>query len=130
MAPDRPTVLIVEDTRDIGTMLVCALTHYGARSTIVSTGTAALQALATTAYTVLLTDYDLPDITGVQLIAHSQATTDPPCSILMSGHSQSSLAPQLTSLSIVAFLPKPFTLHTLFATLDTCDPFVRLAQTP
>jgi CheY-like chemotaxis protein len=121
-----PMVLIVEDTPDIATMLHLAVARYGATSTVVGTGMAALHCLSAAAYAVLLTDYQLPDMTGAQLIAQVQQQPDLPCIILISGHSESSLAPLLSGLPITTYLSKPFPLRALFTALETCSAFAHL----
>ena len=120
--PERPAcVLIVEDNQDIATMLDYAVRRYGASTTVVSTGTRAVQHLATTAYDVLMTDYTLPDMTGVHLIQQLPQTSLPPCIILMSGYSQASLEEQLTTITITTYLAKPFTIPALYQALDACQ---------
>ena len=86
---------------------------------MVATGQAALAALATTSYAVLLTDYDLPDMTGAMLLRQVLLLVQPPPTlILMSGHAAASLHAALADLPVAAILTKPFDLLTLYSLLD------------
>jgi CheY-like chemotaxis protein len=123
MARAPLSVLIVEDDRSIARMLHLAVAHYGATPTVVHTAAAALQLLASTAYAVVLTDYGLPDMTGVMLIHQiRQSITPLPALILISGHPQGMVTPQIHTLALTAYLAKPFTIPALYQVLDTCYP--------
>jgi DNA-binding NtrC family response regulator len=84
------------------------------------TADAALQALATTRFTVVLTDYGVTHQTASRVITRAHQLAPMPVIVLMTGHSRERLADHLATLPITAFLPKPFTLATLYATLDQC----------
>jgi DNA-binding response OmpR family regulator len=114
----RPqSILVVEDTQDIRTMLRIVLERAGYAPTIVATGAAALQELATSAYALLLTDLYLPDMTGRELIIQSHRFPQTPPAVLMSGTDWDCSGLLAGNGSAVEFLAKPFSITDLLATI-------------
>jgi len=79
------TVLLVEDTPDIRNLLHMVLTEAGYTVTVAATGTDALAALAETPYTLVVTDYHLPDMTGAAVAQAAHQHVPPPQVLLISG---------------------------------------------
>jgi DNA-binding NtrC family response regulator len=124
----EPTpVLVVEDDPDISTMLETALRRGGYLPTVVAAVPDALHALSTTTFAAVLTDYGVTSQTGRLVIEQAQRLKPTPVIVLMTGHSREILAAQLVDLTITAFLPKPFSLATLYATLEQCRAQIRTA---
>jgi DNA-binding NtrC family response regulator len=113
-------VLVVEDDPDISAMLGTALRRGGYLPTVVDSVPDALHALGTTTFAAVLTDYGVTSQTSRLVIEQAQRLEPTPVIVLMTGHSREILADQLVGLSITAFLPKPFSLATLYATLEQC----------
>lgn len=131
MDSTRIPILVVEDDPDVLTMLGAALQRAGYAPTLVATVPAALDALATHPYAAVLTDYGVMSETGRLVMTYAQQLMPPPLIVVMTGHSRESLADQLINLPMTAFLPKPFSLTTLYAILAQCHPAigaVRAAQ--
>jgi CheY-like chemotaxis protein len=67
------TVLIVEDDEDIGLVLVQCIVHETPfRALLVTNASDALQAMRTTQPSLLLLDYRLPGMNGIELFDHLQ----------------------------------------------------------
>lgn len=79
------TVLLVEDESDIRDLLHLVLTEAGYVVTTATTGQEAVAALADVAFTVVVTDYHLPDITGVGVVQAARQCVCPSLVVLMSG---------------------------------------------
>lgn len=79
------TVLLVEDTPDIRNLLRLVLTEAGYLVTVAATGTDALAALDETPYTLVVTDYHLPDTTGAAVAQAAHQLVPPPKVLLISG---------------------------------------------
>jgi two-component system, OmpR family, response regulator len=112
MPGNRKSILVVEDDPDIRAMLQLVLDRAGYDATLVASGQAALHALANDIYALLLTDLQLPDMSGADMLALAQQGPCPPA-ILMSGQSWESLEQAGWSLPIAGFLAKPFAITTL-----------------
>jgi DNA-binding response OmpR family regulator len=117
MPSDRTMILVVEDDPDIRAMLRMALERAGYAPTLVGTGQAALHALATGVYAALLTDLQLPDMSGADLLRLARQHACPPA-VLMSGQSWENLEQAGWDLPIAGFLAKPFALTVLHELLD------------
>jgi two-component system response regulator GlrR len=117
MPPSALPVLVVDDNRDVLTMLGIAMQRVGYAPTLVTTATAALQALTITRFAAVLLDYSVSTQAGHAIITQVQQVAPPPVLILMTGHSWESLADQLAHVPLTAFLAKPFSIPTLYATL-------------
>jgi CheY-like chemotaxis protein len=67
------TVVIVEDDEDIGLVLVqCIVQETPFRALLVTNASDALQAMKTTKPSLLLLDYQLPGMNGIELYDHLQ----------------------------------------------------------
>ncbi len=60
-------LLLVEDSPDIGPMLIEALTHRGHVADLATTGAEALAAFHPAAYDAVVLDVGLPDLSGVEV---------------------------------------------------------------
>ena len=79
------TVLLVEDTPDIRNLLCLVLAEAGYTVTTVATGADALAALVETPYTLVVTDYHLPDMSGAAVAQAAHQCVPPPKVLLISG---------------------------------------------
>ena len=114
--PSRSSsLLVVEDTVNIRLIVQIALERAGYTVTSVGTGSAAMQALATTPYALLLTDLHLPDMDGTDLIRQAQRLPDCPAVLVMSGTAWEDGLGRDATLHDVAFLAKPFLFDDLLA---------------
>ena len=112
--PIEPTpILVVEDNLDVRTLLERVLVRLGYAPTLVASGAAGLQALENARYALLLTDLNLPDIAGGDLIRQARLLPYCPPIILMSGASYDQAERALGGESRVSLLPKPFSIAAL-----------------
>jgi DNA-binding NtrC family response regulator len=110
-------VLVVEDSRDVATMIQFALLRVGALPTVVSTGAEARLRLDASRYDILLTDFSLPDMTAATLVAAVGHLPQPPAIIVMSGHHTATMQAALADQPRITYLEKPFRLEGLYAAL-------------
>lgn len=68
----KPSILLVEDEKDIRDLLVTLLEIAGFKTTACSTAEAALELLRESPYDLVLTDYCLPHRTGGWLLKHAK----------------------------------------------------------
>jgi DNA-binding response OmpR family regulator len=118
-APDHlpPLALIVDDDPDVGPLLRRALTSWlpAWAVALVSSGRAALQAVAERPAALVVADYQLPDLDGLQLAAAIKAASPATRIMLISGLASLLEADQISSAGIDYVLAKPFTLTKLEA---------------
>lgn len=78
-ALDLKRVLVVEDSPVTKDLVELVLTQSGHSVTCVETGQAALDALASDTFDVVLTDFHLPDITGLEIVRRFDASNGDGC---------------------------------------------------
>jgi CheY-like chemotaxis protein len=117
MHPHGYSLLVVEDHADIRAIVRLALERAGYLVRCVGTGSAALQALATSTYALLLTDLHLPDMDGTTLIRQAQRGSTGLPVVMMSGSPWDEHLDQEAALHAVAFLAKPFAIDDLLTTV-------------
>ena len=108
----RPIALIVDDDIDIASMTAMALGTQGWRTITANTPQEAASIARDLPVDILVTDFNMPDISGVELAALVRTQRVGLPVVLVSGW------PEAASLVIeqpFAFLSKPFRLQALFA---------------
>jgi CheY-like chemotaxis protein len=111
---DRPLrVLVVDDDADVGCTIVRALEHLGHKGIRCGHAQEALDALAAQSFDLLLVDYRMPDMTGLDLIALLRHDGCKIPAIMMTGHFATEDRMPGEQLGICALLRKPLTLPML-----------------
>src|SRR4051794_17094915 len=105
----RRRILVVEDDDDIRRFNAEALTGSGYHVDTAVDGADGWQALNSSPYDLLITDNNMPRLSGIELIKKLNAARLPVRVILASGVSHA----EETDLRLAATLPKPFTLEEL-----------------
>lgn len=109
------SALVVEDDTDLRESLVGILRDAGHDIVAASDGVAALQALAARPFDVLITDVDMPRMTGLQLAAAvrgADATRELPIIFVTAYAEQARNVPHSSTLS------KPFSIKALIALVE------------
>jgi CheY-like chemotaxis protein len=78
---------------------------------------AALELWKTESFDLLLTDYNLPGMNGIQLIQHLQKQGISIPIILFTAYDTPELERQIEELNIAAYIPKPFAIDELIETM-------------
>lgn len=107
-------ILVVEDEELVRRMLQAALKQRGHRVDVAPDGEAAFGRLQETVYDVLITDFRMPKMTGLELI---RALDHAIPTILMSSNTPEELALTDQDLARLEFLRKPFGLTDLYAAI-------------
>jgi CheY-like chemotaxis protein len=117
-----PRVLVVEDSRTVRAALVEALTGAGFEAVAVTDATEALDALAHRRFNLVLADYQLPGMNGLNLLAALRGTDADFPLILYSGSMTPELAAQARDFGVSAVLEKPISLERLVAAVRAALP--------
>lgn len=103
-------VLLVEDDSAVRGLLSRFLRGLGHQVVAVGLAEEAMRRLGKSDFDVLMTDYELPDGTGVDLIRALKDSVGLKV-IVMSGNLERISRKEVEGLTIHAFLPKPFDLR-------------------
>ena len=81
-------------------------------------GSTALKQIRKIKPKIVLLDYELPDMNGLEVLDKLFQTTHTPKIIMISGHTNPELKKEAKKAGAYAFLPKPIDLETLFKMID------------
>jgi DNA-binding response OmpR family regulator len=116
----RPRVLLVDDDASIVEITTLILQFSGYEVVAAEDGAQAWCAYLEHGCDLLLTDQDMPHLSGLELIALIRSHGDPVPVILTSGRVACDELPPATRSQIDAVLPKPFASDLLLETIRTC----------
>ena len=113
----RPRILVVGDEPSILELAATILKHSGYEVDMAENGALAWGALRANNYDVLITDHNLPKVTGLALLKRIRATRLALPAILMSGSPPGTELGENPSLLIDSILLKPFSPDELLTTV-------------
>ncbi len=113
-------ILIVDDEPDLLSLTETALSSHGYQVTVRASSTDALQLLSETKTRcdLLLTDFDMPSVNGLQLVHLARQVRPALPVVLMSGNPDTKLQEEVARLR-VNFLPKPWKMEKLILTVQS-----------
>ncbi|MDX1600289.1 MAG: response regulator [Anaerolineales bacterium] len=115
-----PRVLLVDDQRQVSRVLRSSLELSG-RDYVISEVTSAEEALTELSRSpvdLLVTDFRLPTMSGLELVEQAQSSHPQLQSILISGSASEEVRLQAEELGVVAFLPKPISSNTFLEIVE------------
>jgi two-component system, cell cycle sensor histidine kinase and response regulator CckA len=114
------TILAVDDDRGVLEFLRSALEMAGYRVILADGGWSAIQAWETARYPIdlLLTDVNMPDLTGPVLVERLCALQPDLCVLFISGFHDADLVQRFISRKGFSLLPKPFSAESLLRGVD------------
>jgi len=116
--PNPPRrILVVDDDSDIRQLSTEVLIRTGDVVDAAADGAAAWEALQIKAFNLLITDHNMPRLTGVELVKKLRSARRALPVILATGLPTEVLA-QNPSLQLAAMLPKPFSVEELLETVS------------
>lgn len=101
-------VLVIEDEEGVRTLLTRLLTQNGFAVSSAETGRAGLRAVADHPASVLLVDYQLPDMDGLSLLEQVTLMDPKAVGIMVTGHGTVELAVKAMRVGAADMLTKPF----------------------
>jgi len=105
--PSKLRIIYAEDSPTEREMLVRLLTNRGHYIACFNDGKPALQAIVSASYDVLITDNDMPHMTGLELVRELRRIKSPIKIIVTSGYLELEMEEQYRELGVRVFLPKP-----------------------
>ena len=110
-------ILVVEDDRGVRELNTKVLSRSGYEVDAAEDGAAAWQALNSDSYDLMITDHNMPELTGVELLKKLRAARMTLPVILVSGMMPTEELNQHPWLQIEATLLKPYTIAELLGTV-------------
>ncbi len=110
-------ILVVDDYKDIRQLSAEVLIHSGYAVDAAADGVDAWEALQIKAFNLLITDNDMPKLTGVELVRKLRSAHMALPVILATGRLPTEELVQNPSLHLAALLPKPFSPEELLGTV-------------
>jgi DNA-binding NtrC family response regulator len=118
MNPPKARVLVVDDDRAVGMVLASLLTQAGFLSHHVTSGEAALAALTSRGFDLVLSDVRMPGMDGMELLSEvKQRAPDVPV-LLITAHGSVPLAVEAMKNGAADFLLKPFDRDEILYTVE------------
>jgi two-component system chemotaxis response regulator CheY len=101
-------ILVVDDDPNIRELVAITVSNAGFWADTAQDGEEGWQAICMTAYDLIITDHEMPRLTGLSLIKRlRKVSPEPPC-ILISGNLPDHESALVGIIHSSAFLPKPF----------------------
>jgi DNA-binding response OmpR family regulator len=113
------TILVVEDSREMRALVRDMLQAQGYHVAEAYSGWRALQVAESSSPDLLLLDWQLPDITGLDVLRALRAGKCQAPAVLMTGYGSEELAFYALQLGVRGYLRKPFSSEELAATINT-----------
>lgn len=112
-------VLVVDDDSGVRHLLKDALSCVGYRVAVCEAGEDALELMSRVSFSLLLTDYELPGMTGIELVRKLRECGDVIPAVLMSSHDLEDLNGCRKGLDPLRLLGKPFGIYQLYAVVQS-----------
>ncbi|MEX5214965.1 MAG: response regulator [Nitrospiraceae bacterium] len=103
-------VLVVDDSEEIRTLMACFLTGEGYLVSEACDGTEALKRLQVEPFDVVVTDFEMPGLNGLEVMAHAHEQDNHRPVIIVSGLG-TDLSRRAVELGAYAWLTKPLSRH-------------------
>ena len=128
-----PSVLVVEDDAGLNRLICTSLPRIGIPAEGVATGSDAISRLASKEYSLLIVDYKLPDMNGVELVGKTRGSDDAVPFVVMTGQGDQNVAVEMMKLGALDYLVKDGAFverfpHTVARALWRIETQRRLAQ--
>lgn len=115
-------ILIVDDDHDLADAIGEALEMAGHRSTVVYSGTEAIEAYCGRSFDMTFMDVKLPDINGVETFMTIRKMDPSARVVMMTGYRIDDLLAQATDNGAIKVLRKPFAMDEIVTSLEEVKP--------
>jgi two-component system chemotaxis response regulator CheY len=114
---NTPRILVVDDDVDIRNFSDWVLTAYGYRADTAADSADAWKALRARSYDLLITDHNMPKVTGIELVRALRSERMTLAVVLIAGNLPEEALVQNSPLQLAGTLLKPFTMEELVRTV-------------
>ena len=106
-------ILLVDDDEWIRHSLCLFFESEGCHLTALETAEEGMEAIKKQAYDILVTDYRLPGMDGLEFLRHIQDTQPHIMTVLITAYKSEDVVSEAVKLGIQDFIEKPFTTKTI-----------------
>jgi excisionase family DNA binding protein len=117
-AAARGRVLVVDDESAVRDLIGKALSLEQYDVDVAEDGTAAIERLRSTPYSLLITDLKMPGMDGLAVIRAAREMRPGMPVIILTGHSTEESAIEAVNLGVVGYLTKPFSMERVIAVAE------------
>lgn len=100
-------ILLAEDDLISAKLFQESLTSLGYQVTLAEDGRKAKEIFTETPFPIVITDYDMPEMNGIELIDFLKDEEDEPIIIVLTNHSETSLIIEIMKKGIYDYIVKP-----------------------
>ena len=111
-------ILLVDDDEWIRHSLCLFFESEGCHLTALETAEEGMEAIKKQAYDILVTDYRLPGMDGLEFLRHIRGTQPHIMTILITAYKSDDIVSEAMKLGIQDFIEKPFTTKTIEESLS------------
>jgi len=111
-------ILVVDDEQQVCDLLAEALTYMGHKVVTAKDGVDAVEKVEQTAFSIVVTDMDMPRMDGMELIKYLVQERNSTDIIAITGHTMKYKYTDVIAAGAADFITKPFTLNELEAKLN------------
>src|SRR5690349_17328021 len=126
--PQRKSILIVDDDTSVTESLGLVLQEGGFRVFDVHNFAESIAILNSTQFDLVITDFCLPDATGIEVITHVKNETPETEVILMTGHGSTEITIEAIKRGAYYYLEKPFDIGRIRTLVDRALEVAALRQ--
>lgn len=112
------SILVIDDDPSILGLLEKVLTKAGHDVDVVADGEAALARLAKEHFDLLVVDYMLPGISGLDVLRHARVNHPALMAIMITAHGSAEVQAAAAALGVHAYISKPFGVLDLIRVAD------------
>ncbi len=117
-----PAILVVDDDRDVLEMAECFFSEAGMEVCCTESGQQALEKIPERVWAVMITDYNMPGMNGLQL-AEKALEIDPSLQVVMvTGHPSQALSDQAAGAGIAKVFDKPLQMEKVLGLIKEMIP--------
>ncbi len=113
----KSKVLLIEDTPSLARLYAQYLANEPVDVTVVETGHAGMEALASDIFSVVLLDLQLPDVNGIEILKHVNEQEIPTAVVIITAHGSINVAVEAMRYGAYDFIVKPFNADRLKITV-------------
>lgn len=125
---DSPRILVVDDDEHVLTLHELVLNEHGYQVETAANGVAAMQALQRLSFDVILSDIDMPQMNGIQLVAQVRTQDFDVPIILLTGRPSVDTAMQAVEHGALRYLLKPIAAAELVGVIADAVRLHRIAK--
>ncbi len=111
----RPAILVVDDDEDVLEMAACFFSEAGMEVCCTDSGELALERIREKGWSVMITDYNMPGMNGLQLAEKALEIIPSLQVIMVTGHPCQALSDQAAKAGIARVFDKPLQMETVLS---------------